>query len=360
MRAVRGFVAIAALVVLAAGEVSAQRLSVNPYSGLGFATSAPPDLCKMSTSGVDADARDTARNIAEASGTPPQLELNNCHLHPVATTFSVSGASSSPCHPDHEPPAGNCGRPAAEWCDDPCAGVSCGGSGCVSPRCYVVGTSHEVSAPSWSYTFPLDASNSHELDLDATRMRKSLMGNCACLSYSLPACPPPPPPPPPPPEDEDDHGGGGGPGDDDRGPWVEHGDGGCEGVPGSGCGPATDPVVDDPPVDDDDPPIEIKPIQPGVPEVNPYGGPDAPDAPEPPSTTTNSFSVDGTHAGGVSTTTTNGQTTTATYTDPSAADAPAANPGNDGGGGNDGNSGGNTGGNSNATGNSNGNFSADH
>ena len=176
------FLSLAALVaslVLASGEVSAQRLSVNPYQGIGFATPASPDLCKVATSGVDADARDTARNIAEAPGSPSELEIDNCHLHAVDASFSVSSASSLSCHPDHEPPLGNCGRPLAQWC-----------GGC-SSRCPVVATTYEVSAPSWSYTFPLDASGSHDLDLVATRTAKRLVGNCSCQP-----CPPPPPPPP--------------------------------------------------------------------------------------------------------------------------------------------------------------------
>ena len=192
------------LVVLAAGPASAQRLSVNPYSGLGFATSAPPDLCKMSTSGVDADARNTARHVAEAPGSPPQLELNNCHLHAVADSFAVSSPSTSPCHPDHEPPNGNCGRPLVEWCDNPCTTNACGQTGCLSAQCPVILTTHEVLAPSWSYTFPLNAASSHELVIDAAHQLKQLRGNCTCTTYSTPACPPPPPPPiddDPPPDD---------------------------------------------------------------------------------------------------------------------------------------------------------------
>ena len=65
--------ALVASLVLASGEVSAQRLSVNPYQGLGFGISPHTDLCKVGTSGVDADARHTADHIAEAPGTPPQL-----------------------------------------------------------------------------------------------------------------------------------------------------------------------------------------------------------------------------------------------------------------------------------------------
>ena len=263
--------ALFASLVLASGEVSAQRLSVNPYSGLGFATSAPPDLCKVGTSGVDADARDTARNIAEAPGAPPALEINNCHLHAVVDSFAVSSPSSSPCHPDHEPPNGNCGRPLSQWCDNPCTTNACGQTGCLSAHCPVILTTHEVLAPSWSYTFPLDAASSHELFIDAAHQRKNLRGNCTCTTYSTPACPPPPPPPPPI--------------DDDPPPVGD------------------DPLINDdpPPVDDDDdpPPRRIKPkpkppsqcndhegspCSPGNPRPpNEYGGPDAPDfSPETP------------------------------------------------------------------------------
>ena len=190
------FLSLAALVaslVLVSGEVSAQRLSVNPYQGLGFATSAPPDLCKVGTSGVDADARDTARNITQSSGTLPELEMNNCHLHPVNETFSVTSSTATMCHPDHEPPYGNCGRPAAEWCPNSaaCTAGTCGQSDCKSPVCPVILTTHEVLAPAWSYDFPLDSTNSHELDIVATRQEKRLQGNCRCDTYSTAACPPP-------------------------------------------------------------------------------------------------------------------------------------------------------------------------
>ena len=179
-----------AALLLASGPTSAQRLQVNPYSVLGFAAPTQTDLCKVGTSGVDADARDTARNISEASGSPPSLELNNCHLHAVADTFSNLSSSTDACHPDHEPPSGNCGRPFAEWCDDPCLSTWCGGTGCQLPKCSVVATTHEVLVPSWTYDFPLDPNNSHELDIIATRQRKELYGNCVCESYSQPGCDP--------------------------------------------------------------------------------------------------------------------------------------------------------------------------
>ena len=181
--------ALVASLVLASGEVSAQQLSVNPYQGLGFTTPAPPDLCKVGTSGVDADARNTARNIAEAPGSPPELEINNCHLHAVDDSFAVSSPSTSPCHPDHEPPLGDCGRPLSEWCDNPCTTNACGQTGCLSAQCPVIVTTHEVLAPSWSYTFPLDVASSHELSIDTTHQRKDLRGNCTCTTYSTPACP---------------------------------------------------------------------------------------------------------------------------------------------------------------------------
>ena len=204
------------------------RLSVNPYTGLGFAVPASPDLCKVGTSGVDADARDTARNIAEAPGSPSALELNNCHLHAVDDTFSTRSSTTNVCHPDHEPPDGNCGRPAAEWCDDPCATTTCGGTGCVTPQCSVVATTHEVLAPSWSYDFPLNPGNSHELDLVATRQENRLWGNCVCASYTQAACPPPPPPPGRVVEGSDNGSNNGG-GSDHHGGAPDNGGGGSNG-----------------------------------------------------------------------------------------------------------------------------------
>ena len=198
---------LVASLLLASAPTSAQRLNVNPYVGLGFDVPADPDLCKVGTSGVDADARETAGNIAEASGSPPELEINNCHLHAVADSFVVSSGSASLCHPDHEPPDGNCGRPG--WCVNPCirlpavgggagagAGLgpeACGQTNCLRARCPVILTTYEVLAPSWTYTFPLDAANSHELVIDALHQRKSLRGNYTCTSYSTLPCPPPPP-----------------------------------------------------------------------------------------------------------------------------------------------------------------------
>ena len=159
---------LVASLLLASAPTSAQRLNVNPYVGLGFDVPADPDLCKVGTSGVDADARETAGNIAEASGSPPELEINNCHLHAVADSFVVSSGSASLCHPDHEPPDGNCGRPG--WCVNPCirlpavgggagagAGLgpeACGQTNCLRARCPVILTTYEVLAPSWTYTFP--------------------------------------------------------------------------------------------------------------------------------------------------------------------------------------------------------------
>ena len=185
MSAAMWCVALVALVVLGAGPASAQRLQVNPYGALGFSVPADPDLCKTGTSGVDADARDTVRDISQGT----ELELNNCHLHPVEDSFSVSPGTSSPCHPDHEPPGGNCGRPLVEWCDNPCTTNACGQTNCLRAECPVIETTHEVLAPSWTYTFPLDAANSHELVIDATRQRKDLRGNCQCNTYSTAACP---------------------------------------------------------------------------------------------------------------------------------------------------------------------------
>ena len=183
--------ALVGLVVLAvgAGPAGAQRLQINPYGALGFAVPVDPDLCKVGTSGVDEDARETARHIAEAPGSPPELELNNCHRHPVSDTFSVSSGTVSPCHPDHEPPNGNCGRPLVEWCDNPCVTNACGQTNCLRAECPVIETTHEVLAPTWNYEFPLDASNSHELLIDALHQRKELRGNCTCTTYSTAACP---------------------------------------------------------------------------------------------------------------------------------------------------------------------------
>ena len=183
--------ALVAALLLESGMAVAQRLSVNPYQGLGFGVTAHTDLCKVGTSGVDADARHTADHVAEAPGSPPELELNNCHLHAVSDSFGVSWTTTSPCHPDHEPPAGNCGRDPAEWCRNSaaCEADECGQTDCQSVSCSVVATTQEVLAPSWTYTFPLDAMNSHELALDATILVKSLRGNCQCNTYSTAACP---------------------------------------------------------------------------------------------------------------------------------------------------------------------------
>ena len=183
-----------------------QGLSVNPYQGLTWEGS-HEDVCKTpGQSGVAEGARHTADNISE--GIP--LEVNNCHLHPVETTFQYRTSSVTLCHPAAD---STCGDPG--WCSDPCSGTSCGGTGCLSRACPVVATTHEVLAPSFNYQIPLSA-DPHTLLITVTRQAKNLQGNCTCTPYSQAVCPPPGTPGTPGGSDN-----GGPPLDDDRDGYNE-------------------------------------------------------------------------------------------------------------------------------------------
>ena len=172
--------AVLPLALLASPSVFAQSLSVNPYQGLTWEGS-HSDVCKTpGQSGVAEGARHTADNISE--GIP--LEANNCHLHPVETTFQYLETSVTLCHPAAD---STCGDPS--WCSDPCTS-SCGGTGCQSKSCPVVVTTHEVLAPSFDYQIPLN-SDPHTLLITVTRQAKDLQGNCTCTPYTQAACAPP-------------------------------------------------------------------------------------------------------------------------------------------------------------------------
>ena len=183
---------LVALVVAAAAPASAQRLSINPYQGIGFGVPG----AYGSVQGRDVrrrrrrarhgeehrrGGREPARARAQQLSPPPRVD----HLRGVR--FIAQHLPSGPRAPVRE--LRSSGRRVVR---QPLHDQRVRTKRLLRAECPVILTTYEVLAPSWSYDFPLDAANSHELVLDATRERKDLRGNCTCTTYSTAACPPAP------------------------------------------------------------------------------------------------------------------------------------------------------------------------